>query len=278
MGQLHGTTTFGGQFLNEDEVPVAAKDSAQTFKESGVTVSKTGTWIVDQGLGLGTPGTIATRTADSMSAGTSDNRGLIINPNTTLSGLKYTISSMTSGVDRVEVRDTSGNTLAADDDVDGTIAVELSSGTDYRLVPAGGGYTNGWYDAQSYPVSTSDIDIIQGWNGSSRNNYAYTFSDVTAVRSETSGTATVKWDHPPDVYAWDTGLFRMTPDGETDPITVDVQANDGTGWTTVKQDVSAPVSLLDIDPDANVRYKITISRSSTSNHPILNSIYRRYKL
>jgi hypothetical protein len=75
------------------------------------------------------------------------------------------------------------------------------------------------------------------------------------------------------VFRWDAATYQQTLDSET--VQVDVQEDDGSGWTTIATDVSRGQDIT-ADPESRVRFKVTLERSDTSNNPTLDAIARRW--
>lgn len=88
-----------------------------------------------------------------------------------------------------------------------------------------------------------------------------------------SGQTFVEWSQPNDVYRWDAATFQRTLDSET--VQVDIQEDDGTGWTTIATDISRGQEIT-ADPTSQVRYKVSLSRSNSNNNPTLDAIARRW--
>lgn len=92
----------------------------------------------------------------------------------------------------------------------------------------------------------------------------------------TSGEVTVEWPYPPDVYGWDTVLFKR--DLANEAVDVYVQEAQGSpGWTDVTGAASRG-DAIPADPANNVRYRVVFSRADRANNPTLDAIYRRRKL
>jgi hypothetical protein len=267
-------------------------DSAETFAESDVSASLSGTAVESGSIKLAkVTGTTATRDPDNSSNGDSKDRGLKINPNTGLEGVRVTVSSNTGEFSVAVLTDSSENILAsttgphsAGDTID--LEASLSAGTTYHVVAYddGNSFTYGYDNGPAYPYGSTDVDIMDGVfaahpdDGQSVSTTAAApcFSDVTAIESlRTSGSATVEWPQPADLYAWDTAVFQSTPDGET--VDVYIEEDQSSGWTEIAGPIARGASI-DADPSNNVRYRIELSRSSTSNNPTLDAIYRRIKL
>lgn len=260
-------------------------DAAETFSESDLTLTHNSTGVSNGSVGLTglSDGTTAGVPTDNDTVtGQTDKRGLVINPNKDLAGVKVDISANTTGVTTAYLTDPStGNTLASASYSSGTATIEydLVSGTTYHVVSDAGGnsYDRGRYGSPSYPYSSTDIDISSGATSPSNSSslYTYNIENVTAKEPATSGSVAVEWPYPNDVYRWDAVLFQHTLDGET--VTVDIQesTDGGSTWNTIATDVSRGQEITAL-PESEVRFIVDISRSNTANNPTLNSIHQRY--
>jgi hypothetical protein len=274
--------------LVEEFVP-GQEDIAETFAESDVTVTQTDTEIASESVSLESgvsgfvdvpdPGTTATRNGA---------RGLKINPNAELDTLDVTITSAASGVTRVGVADANGNILHSTTSgvsAGSTTTLDLSSnplqsGTTYYIGgdAEGNNFTSAYVSTSSYPFTSNAADVTAAGSAvfsspSDDTTNVFLFSQIDATQPDaTSGSVTVEWGYPADVYEWGAAYFDAVLDGET----VDVYAEeyDGSTWN----EIAGPLSSgddLPADPSRNVRFRVDFSRASTSNNPRLKEIARR---
>lgn len=265
-------------------------DAAETFGESDVTLGHTNTQMASEAVSLQneTTGSAASRDADNNSLSRQWKGGLEISPNEDLDGVDAVISSLTAGFTTAYLQEpTSGGTVYDQVDISGKSSGEsvrlthdLQAGSNYWVVMDAGGSTymdHGKFDnSPSFPYTSTMVDIEYGvYDTSDSGTNAVDYEDIIPVKytDKTTGTATVEWPYPPDVYDWDVAKFQATKDGET--ADVYVEEYDGSSWT----EIAGPISRgddLPADPGRNVRYRVELSRASTSNNPTLDAIYRRY--
>lgn len=274
-------------FAPKVSTPVADKDVAETFGESDIVLTQSNTTTESESVRLVDEDTSeSSRPADDTSATGTYSRGVRINPNADLTAIEGTISANTSDCPGVEIYNVStGDLLAsksgpfsAGDVV--RLDVDLTSGQAYNFVPDGSAeFTDGYYGGStSYPYSSQYVDIVNGALGSdSTLSEPYCFGSVTGVVPDVklSGSVTVEWPMPSDVYAWDTGVYQATPDGAT--VEVYVEEDQSGGWTEIAGPISRGDSI-DADPENNVRYRVEFSRPDGNSAPSLDAIYRRWKL
>lgn len=272
--------------------PVADKDVARTFGESGVSLTHNKTRVVSESVEFDlSTGTTADRPDDNNSTSQSDGAGQQIEPQVDLAGVEVEISANVSGNPDLYLTDPNLNEV---DSVTGVSAGEthrllgdLSANTKYNVVLYNGGnsYTAGFNDGtQSYPYTSSDVDqtaqVFDAEPGGGGPNTTTTRSKnidtVTALKdNNTSGSVTVEWSYPDDVYAWDVAAFTRTLDSET--VDVYIEELQSGSWTEIAGPISRGDSIP-ADPANEVRFRVELSRASTSNNPTLDSIARRWKL
>jgi hypothetical protein len=252
-------------------------DAAETFAEADVSVASddgvaAGSGSVSLGLVLGS----------RRDAPFDDNNnrappvGVIVNPNTDLSGLRLTPWS--DGY--AEIIRQSDGTVVASGSVDAgeptNLSATLTAGTAYRVVSDDdrAHYESG--TDLTYPYTTGDFDVTDGYEDGGRSEFMWgAWSSVEAATGRaTSGSATVGWPHPTDVYAWDRATFQADePSGSVD---VYLEADDGTGWSEVAGPIKRGDSIP-ADPSDEVRFRVDLSRPSASDpSPSLDAIYRRW--
>jgi len=269
-----------------DSMSAGLIDRAETFEESGVSVSHSST-LLDNGslsLGSGVGSTVSLTGTNTWSptAADGDEWGCVIQTAESVPEISVTAAADNdlSDVDIVLEDKTDGEEL---DRITGqsitggetwTFNAALEAGKTYWLLAVP--QSNFEMTAVDTGTGTStDFDVTGGrYNGLS-NSSGYIWDTIDAAEPADSGTATVDWSHPPDIYRWDSVLFQRTPDGET--VTVDVQesADGGSTWTTIATDVSRGQEIT-ADPANEVRLKVNLSRSDTAKNPTLDAAYRRY--
>jgi hypothetical protein len=270
-----------------DKAIAADVESAETFAESDVTLSHTRTVVNSESLALGDDvylKGVDTGTDNTQDTGVGVYAGAVINPNRDLNGLRVTISGNTGTINRVSILRLSDNTEIEFRSVNVTsgdtvaLTATLTAGSEYAVRADGGGsdtYTMGYDTDTGSPIAGDELDVTDGWFDGSKTNYNYNLTLIEGRGPATSGSVTVEWPYPPDVYGWDTVLYKRTLDDET--VDVYVEEDQSGGWT----DVAGPVARGDAipaDPSNNVRYRIEFSRADTANRPTLDAIYRRRKL
>ena len=263
--------------VGSQSTPVADKNVALSFAESNVSVSGmvdtiNGSLTLDNSIAIG---------ATSSDIDISSSVGVRINPNTSIDEIRVTYPVYSSGITRLRVMRTNddtvmGSTTGGPWSGGDTISISglgLSTGTTYDVVyDAEGAVYNAGYNSISYPQTAPAVDVTTGVKGTGTNGNFY-FNALTAPLS--SGSATVEWGPPSDVYAWDTAVYTATPDSET--IEVYVEEDQSGGWTEIAGPITRGASI-DADPANDVRFRAEISRTDTSNDPTLDSIARRWKL
>jgi hypothetical protein len=275
-------------FAPKNDSVVADKDRAETFDESGVTISGTDVVAFQESLQIGNSGSTADRPADDGSSSTNATRGIDFTPQTDLQGVSVTISANCQGITRIRLStadssptefDVVTGAFDAGDVVD--LEADLNSSTKYSVVvdAEGSSYTLGEYGSASPPYTSTDVNINEGriYGSGTNGSTLWAITDVTAVKTATSpGTAYIEWPDPPDVYAWDTAMFQRSLDSETVDVYIE-EAQGSPGWTEVAGPISRGADIP-ADPANNVRFRVEISRASSSNNPTLDAVYRRWKL
>jgi hypothetical protein len=249
-------------------VPVAEKESAETFAESDVTVSTDADSTVS-GESLAMFGGVVNY--DQTGTSTYDNwTGTEFSPNVAADTVTVTIAQDTDTLTDVRVRQNTNiissksGSFAPGDQVTFT-GLGLSAGDNYRV---DGQDPNGYQYAEfgDPNVSTPNFDTVGAGN---------IFSTLQVGPQPTAATATVAWPMPPDVYSWDVGVYQADPGGGS--VEVYVEEDQSGGWA----EVAGPISRgdrLPADPANNVRYRVEFSKPGGAKTPKLDAIYRRRKL
>jgi len=263
--------------------PVATTEEAITFGESDVSLSTNNTEVSGGSVDLveGPTGNVVSRDPDDSSNSLTNRAGLVINPNTDLTGVIVTESGNTSA-STAYLQDTNGNVLdsAGLSGGEATLSSSLTTGTKYYVGLDGGGsgYTQGSNNSTSFDYSGTDLDIVNGVHsmgsgGSPTSSTAYSIIDVEGVLDATDGSVTVSWDTgvPEGINSWDLATFSRTLDGET--VTIDVL--DGSG-TVLFSDIGQNFDISTVDNSKDVQIRANLSRSNTSNNPRLDYAARRF--
>jgi len=256
-------------------------DRAETFEESGVTLTHAGTDKVPGSVEL----TQATATTDPDSEGytSSDPSGVLINVKEDIGAVEARLGSDYSGeASDAMLKDHSDGSTLDSTDISSLgpgdtfqLSGEMESGEDYRVVidDAGNNYSMGRNPDPNWPYESDLLDITDGILGGTALNYRYAIDQVTGYASP--GEVIIEYEQPEDIYRWDSVLFQATEDGEA--VTVDVQesTDGGDSWTTIATDVSRGQEIT-ADPSSEVRFRVQLTRSNPSNNPTLDAAYRRY--
>ena len=260
--------------------PVADKDVARTFAESGLSLTHSATSVVAEGIELADAGPTVNLPQDTQETGRTETMGIVINPNEELTQLRVTTGPFLSGATSLRIETTGGSVLDEVANPAGGTAYDmtatLTAGTDYYiLVDAGGNsYTNSVASA-NYPYTSSRLDVTAGYyNGSIRSTWVWNI-DAVAPMPVYNGTCYLEWAMPRDLYAWDTGVYLATLNGGTVDVVLEEETSPGT-WNEVG--TISRGDGLDADPANNIRYRVDFSRSSGAGYPRLESAARRWKL
>jgi hypothetical protein len=264
-------------------------DMAETFGESDVTVGQSGVRI--RGGSLEIDGTGASVPADSYTYNDSTSRGFRFTPKQDISTIEVLVSSQTGTASTAFVADLNENLItsktgpfSAGDVI--TLSANLSAGTEYAVglwddgnaitygTPQDGDYDYP-RDSSTLTINSASVGAHPDDDSSSTESFSVAYGLKWVKVPGTSGTATVEWPAPTDIYAWDTATFQTTLDAET--VGVYIEEDQADGWTEIAGTISRG-DPIDADPSNNVRYRIELSRADTGNNPTLDAIYRRIKL
>ncbi len=266
--------------------PMAVIEEASTFGESDVSLNLSKTEVSGSKVQLKSNArteTISTPSdngSNGWSAG--DGVGLLVNPNTSMSGLAAKISSNSSGYSVARLKRHSDNTVLDSVDISGystgdwvNFNASLSSGTTYQVIMDNdsANYTAGTYGSPSFPYSGTDFDITNGYEeyGSNTVSERYAWVEVARTEARTDGSVTVSWPSPSDISAWDLATFQHTLDGES--ITIDVL--DGSG-SVLFSDIGQNFDISTVATSTDVQMRANLSRADTANNPTLDYAARRF--
>jgi hypothetical protein len=264
--------------------PVADKDAAETFAEDGVSLFHTDTI---RSAAYGGVALAGSPTGNSISVTESN-----VITRQRASGVELTIDNAVAGLevtplpgttaDTVLLTETDG-TIIASKPLDGTTQIRygMDPGRTVHVSAWSGGstdYDEAYNNTVSYPLDGTDFTAeraVDGLGSTFGGTNLYNFATVESVQSVASGSVTVEWPSPPDLYAWDVAVFQRTLDSES--VEVYIEEDQSGGWTEVAGPIARGDSIP-ADPGNNVRYRVEISASDTANNPRLDAIYRRFKL
>jgi len=271
--------------------PINVTDETVTFNESEVSLSATTSSLdkdevvlsnesLELGDAEGEDGSIVSRPAnDSSYGGYSDKMGVVVNPNTDLYGVHGLVVSGTSGITEAQLMDSSNNVLDKTSASSGstiTLYADMSAGNDYYVIAwaEGSNYT---YERTTGDTSYSstDVDIVDGYDGGTiRDDQYRNVNDIQAIlpAPSTSGSAWVEWSKPSDIRSWDIATWQRSLKGET--VTINVE--DGSG-NVLFSDIGQNFDISTVDTGKNVRFRVDLSRSDTSNNPTIDYLARRYE-
>jgi hypothetical protein len=257
---------------------IGIRESAETFQESGVTVNHDKTSLdSNDNIVLKDEATMDDTTTGTRSA--DDTQGILFTPTEALDVIEVRSYSVnTTDLDNVGVRLHSDGSLVSSQTK--TISpgetitfsgLGLSSGTRYRVT--GDMVSDGDNHADTQIQDPGDVLGLDGAidQGSVEESNTWAFDRLRGHVS--SGSATVEWTHPNNVWSWDRASWMETPNGET--IDVYLEEDDG-GWS----EIAGPIDKGDLIPAAasnNVRLRFDLSEAN-GGVPEVNAAHRRYLL
>lgn len=273
-----------------DPPPFAARsagiiDRAETFAESDVTVTNTRTEVSNESVGIGSTTTTASipdNLADDSASGSGE-AGLKVNPNVDVLEVKLTtvyndgtFGALGTPPDELAViRDSDDTVLTSEatayaDNSQFTVNVSLSAGTTYRLVwRRSDGSAFDIYEADASNPHTSAFGDLT--DSVTLGSFSRTSIAQVTFGPQADGNAVVEWPMPADVYRWDAAHFDTAGDGTAEVYVEEDQAG---GWTEVAGPISSGDSIP-ANPSNNVRLRVDLSRTLTSQDPRLTECYRR---
>jgi hypothetical protein len=211
-------------------------------------------------------------------------RGIVFTPDVEVTELTAHTADETGGQSRIILGNADTDTDIDTESVSfrgGSSAtfsgLSLSPGTQYRVtMDAGGSTYDGAMGTYDFPEMYAWGQIGGGYDGSVQTGEFYNIDriDLTFSPSPT-GSVTVEWPQPPDLFGWDTATFQRTLDGETVEVYVEESTDGGDTWT----EVAGPIARGDDIPVSSsdeMRFRVDLSRADTANEPRLDAIYRRY--
>ena len=233
-------------------------------------------------------GRVASRPSDTTSLTEVGKYGLVIEPRVDLRALGVTVSENTSGESTVYLTDRASNVLTSESSPGAgnstTLYYPMSAGTEYEVVVDNGDdeYTHGrrtGIDNTDFPFKSIDIDIVAGTTPSTMQyTIAYAISEVETFSwgTKESATATVEWDEPSSISQWESATFQHGSAGGT--VEVFVEVDDGDGWEDWQPEPIGPgTNLSAISPDANVRFRLELSRFVSADDPAVTLLTRQWR-
>lgn len=262
--------------------PAYATDEAETFAESGVTLTTTKTLVANGSVELDDYNPTTTASLGSLGSTSSltggETAGIEINPNTDLTGVKFRVSSTNSGVDKAQLLDSTQTVIAEKTGVMAgdwvTFKNALTAATTYYVaVYSADGWNPAYQGSSTYPYASTDIDATAGlkWDGTTSTSFRYCVDRVTALDYATSGSVTVDWAGPTDIASWDLATFQRTLAGET--VTIDVEDSAG---TVLFSDIPQNFDISTVATSTDVRLVANLSRANTANNPTFDYAARRW--
>lgn len=266
-------------------------DAAQTFTESDVSLGFNGTQVSGGSVQLGSGQSSTVQPGAYDSENTYDGSfGWAFTPNVDLQSVTVTVGSNTTGFSEAVILDGLNSELDTKS-VSGfsgeqiTFNYQFDAGVQYAIAvnDQSNQYTYGRYNG-NFPQTSDVVDVNNGWSNGFNDNWVYSFESLTATSVEpSSGSVTVEWPTPTDLYGWDTATYTETQDGETVDVYVAYSTDGGSSWTRSNggTPISRNYSLADdpnIDASTEVRLEAELSRADTANNPSLDSAYRSWFL
>jgi hypothetical protein len=262
--------------------PITRMDSAETFSETDLELSTTGTVINSESVSLQTFSGSESYARMNAGTGSISWMGLTVEFNKT--GPATVTINVGSTTDNTEmtgariVRESDGeiiqehNTSVSPGGSFTFDPIDVEAGERYDFEGENSGYNS--YDTDP-SASNNVFDVIE-----CSNFYGDTLvylDGISADVKSNSGNITTEWPYPDNVYSWDAATFQSTSDGETVEVYVEESTDGGSTWT----EIQGPISRNDeiqADPGSRVRFRVELSRSDTSNNPTLDAIYRRWEV
>jgi len=246
-------------------------DRAETFTESDLTLSYTGTEAVNGAVDLsdvidldGGGGT--TTQSDTTGVSTSSTfthdvsvcETLYIQISGHWNDADGTVRAIVDGNTVVSEAKTGVGSDAPETEASGTVDV---SGVDSVDVV---------YEAEITAVNDTYAEITVNYEG---NTYTGLNSTVEG-QDVLDGSVVVEWPMPEDLAGWDIIPFEATADGGM----VEVYAVDPSDGTRLAGPLDDPGDISDISRSTNIAVEVVLSRPSTSENPRLEAVYRRRKI
>ncbi len=263
-------------------------DAAQTFDESGLTLTQIDTIAANGSVTMGTCGGDELALTGTTVQARGGEQGVVW-------GVYFDAKSTT---DSITVHSAEGNAIGECDvklRVKGGETLDTITG---QTIDGGGTYTlqgpvvaGETYDVVVDVQNSDSVDVIATGTGendeldvnggyyASYDDTGHVWDDLRPAASPDSGSAYLEWANPTDLYGWDVATYTVTEDGET--VDVYVAYNDGSGWTRTNggNPISRNYSLgedSNISPSDAVRIEAELSREDSSNNPTLDSAYRSW--
>lgn len=173
-----------------------------------------------------------------------------------------TITEVATGTQVASVSGTSRTLVAT--------GLTLTEGTEYRM-----NYTINAGERMmrncTYPNDFGTVTITSGDDSM--------YGEAALFRGPPGGgNVNIDWSNSQSYISnWDIVTFQTEGVDANNPLTVDVQTNDGSGWTTAQSDISPNTSIRDVPPDSDVRLRAHLSRvDHNANGPRIVYAARRF--
>jgi len=128
-------------------------------------------------------------------------------------------------------------------------------------------------DVSGYAGETHDYELRSD-NGVIYEASHNVDTSVTRLKKATDGSATITWPMPEDVAGWDIIPFQPVENGGT----VEVYAVDPSNGTQLAGPLDDPGDISGLSRSTNVAVEVVLERSSPSENPRLEAVYRRRKI
>lgn len=259
--------------------PFSWKNAAETFAESDLTLTHNDTEVSNESVQLvSSKGDTFTKTIGT-TLDTDVSLGVVINPNETLKGVRVSTGGKTYSSGDIYLEKRSDGTVLdsapSGTHVDVDLMGDMAAGTDYLIVDRRSSVEQIATDTHAYPSSTPELDITDGWRAGGVDADWYIYDEIAGYRKSMTGSTTVEWPKPSDVFGWDTAKFQRTLDNEIVDVYIEESSDGGSTWTEIAgpinrgQDISA-------DSENKCRFRVDIEAADTDNNPTLDAIYRRW--
>ncbi len=281
LGRRTGIDSPDFPFTSEEVDIVAGTTPSSTQYTRAYAISEVSTVVPSDGR-------VASRPSDTTSMTEVGKYGLVIESKVDLRAIGVTVSENTSGESTVYLTDLARNVLTSEPSPGAgnstTLYYPMSAGTEYRVVVDNGGdeYSlgrRGGIDNTDFPFRAIDVDIVGGTTPSATQfTVAYAISEVETFPwgTKESATATVEWDEPSSISQWESATFQHGAAGGT--VEVFVEVDDGNGWEDWQPESIAPgTNLSAISPDANVRFRLELSRFASGDNPYATLLTRQWR-
>ncbi|WP_143095547.1 hypothetical protein [Halopelagius inordinatus] len=273
--------------------PVADKEVARSFHESGLSVS-TGVNTYNGGGFLSfAPASRASPmnyTEDFVSSESANyERGLKFTPAQNDVGVWVTTYPAVEPR-IIRLRDASDNTLLKEIQVDPIpgrrttfpVVHSLDSSKSYKITATNPNAEWSHSNSNSSPTVNNSFITVEGETHGLNTVYTNntgTFGEIGTLDPSSwpaTGSQTAEFIPPVDVFGWDTTTFLATEPGGSS-VEVYIEELQSGGWTEIAGPVSRGASI-EADPANNIRWRIDYDRGTETVMPSVRMLARRWKL